>query len=143
MEIKDLLDGYYNATLTDAEELELEMLMRSGDARIPEAERRLYLGLASLEAGAPQPKPLRHRSRRLATTLSSAAAAVLLVVGLGIYVFRAQEQQHITEQEILEVAMGNVSMALKQSDSSRVQVAWLFDAIDNDTITNITNDENL
>lgn len=129
MNVKELLEGYYNATLTDAQENELELRMRAGDPEIPEQERRMYLGIARL----PEPRKAVRSHKSLFLSISSVAAAVLLVLGMGIYAYSARQQQRATEQEILEMAMGNVSLALQQSDSSRARVAAIFDVLNSDS----------
>lgn len=122
MNIEKLIEGYYAGSLTDAEEEELEMLMRVGHPGIPAEERRLYLGLANL--------PVERAGKRMRLSvvlkIASAAATIALVVGLGTYTYNQQQQQKETEQEILEMAMGNMSMALKESDKSREKVALIF-----------------
>lgn len=122
MNIEKLIEGYYAGSLTDAEEEELEMLMRAGHPEIPAEERRLYLSLANL----PVESAGKRKRLSLVLKISSAAATVALVVGLGTYTYQQQQQQRETEQEILEMAMGNMSMALKESDSSKAKVALIF-----------------
>ena len=122
MNIEKLIEGYYAGSLTDAEEEELEMLMRAGHPDIPAEERRLYLGLANL----PVERVSKRKRLSVALKISSAAATIALVVGLGTYTYNQQKQQKETEQEILEMAMGNMSMALKESDESKAKVALIF-----------------
>lgn len=130
MKIKELLEGYYGGTLTDAEEEQLEMLMLSGHKDIPEEERRLYLGIVN-------PPVVAKRSKRrggvLALRISSIAVSVLLVAGLGYYAYVEQQRQKVTEQEILELAMGNVGEALHKTDTTRQQLAVIISSINVDT----------
>lgn len=129
MNIKDLLEGYYAGTLTDSEEEQLEMLMVSGHPQIPEKDRKLYLGLTAM----PETEKPAKKNWSPFIKLSSVAASLALILGLGYYAYTERQRQIITEEEILELAMGNVSTALHKSDTTRQQIAAIMNIINSDT----------
>ena len=59
--------------------------------------------------------------------------------GLGYYLYIEQQRQIVTEQEILELAMGNMGKALHKSDTTRQQLATIINKIGTDTSTQETN----
>lgn len=139
MNIKSLLDGYYAGSLTDSEEEQLEMLMISGHSEIPEEERKLYLGLANIPV---KTKPVK-KDKIVVWRISTVAASVALVLSLGYYIYTEQKRQITTQQEILEMAMGNMSEALHRSDTTRQQLAFIINSINIDTATTENENQNI
>lgn len=139
MNIKSLLDGYYAGSLTDSEEEQLEMLMISGHSEIPEEERKLYLGLANIPV---KTKPVK-KDKIVVWRISTVAASLALVLSLGYYIYTEQKRQITTQQEIFEMAMGNVSEALHRSDTTRQQLAFIINSINIDTATTENGNQNI
>lgn len=139
MNIKSLLDGYYAGSLTDSEEEQLEMLMISGHSEIPEEERKLYLGLANIPV---KTKPVK-KDKIVGWRISTVAASLALVLSLGYYIYTEQKRQITTQQEILEMAMGNMSEALHRSDTTRQQLAFIINSINIDTATTENENQNI
>lgn len=139
MNIKNLLDGYYAGSLTDSEEEQLEMLMISGHSEIPEEERKLYLGLANIPV---KTKPVK-KDKIVVWRISTVAASLALVLSLGYYIYTEQKRQITTQQEIFEMAMGNMSEALHRSDTTRQQLAFIINSINLDTATTENGNQNI
>lgn len=139
MNIKSLLDGYYAGSLTDSEEEQLEMLMISGHSEIPEEERKLYLGLANIPV---KTKPVK-KDKIVVWRISTVAASLALVLSLGYYIYTEQKRQITTQQEIFEMAMGNMSEALHRSDTTRQQLAFIINSINLDTATTENGNQNI
>lgn len=139
MNIKNLLDGYYAGSLTDSEEEQLEMLMISGHSEIPEEERKLYLGLANIPV---KTKPVK-KDKIVVWRISTVAASLALVLSLGYYIYTEQKRQITTQQEIFEMAMGNMSEALHRSDTTRQQLAFIINSINIDTATTENGNQNI
>lgn len=139
MNIKSLLDGYYAGSLTDSEEEQLEMLMISGHSEIPEEERKLYLGLANIPV---KTKPVK-KDKIVVWRISTVAASLALVLSLGYYIYTEQKRQITTQQEIFEMAMGNMSEALHRSDTTRQQLAFIINSINIDTATTENGNQNI
>ncbi|MBQ0008093.1 MAG: hypothetical protein KBT40_05185 [bacterium] len=139
MNIKNLLDGYYAGSLTDSEEEQLEMLMISGHSEIPEEERKLYLGLANIPV---KTKPVK-KDKIVVWRISTVAASLALVLSLGYYIYTEQKRQITTQQEIFEMAMGNMSEALHRSDTTRQQLVFIINSINLDTATTENGNQNI
>ena len=137
MNVKDLIEGYYAGTLSDTDEERLEMLMISGHPDSPEQERMLYLGITNL----PKSTAPARNIKKIVWRITSVAATLAIIVSLGYYTYIERQRQMVTQQEILELAMGNFGKALHKSDTTREQLASILRVITTDT-TSTEEEEN-